>query len=328
VTKNSIQLFVTRRCQLRCTYCPVKKRDADMTPAIARKAVDFLLRRGSPDLRLDFGGGEPLLNFPVVQEAVEYAEDRAPKLGKRLSFYMVTNAIEFDEARLAWLSRRPFALELSLDGSRRDHNLQKPPAVLGLDPYAATSAGIARVLASGLECVVVAVADPSRAGRLAANFEHLLGLGLRAFDLSYAVGAFWPPEDQAVFFSQVRAIVKRHRSELRSGKIRLGNLGGRVEPTVLNAELMVDTDGSLHLMSEWMFETTPAGARAPFRLGRVQDRPDINAIHWSPFHCHYTLVRMYDGDARLRRVILNNIAFGREVGRFFAALKEELHGGR
>ncbi|MBI5622590.1 MAG: radical SAM protein [Elusimicrobia bacterium] len=326
--KSNIQLFVTRRCQLRCTYCPVEKREADMSPATARCAVDFLLQRRSPEARVDFGGGEPLLNFPVVREAAEYAEARARKLGKRLSFYMVTNAIELDAGKLAWLSKRRFSLELSLDGSRRDHNLQKPAADPGLDPYAATRGGVERALAAGLDCVVVAVADPSRAGNLARNFEHLLGLGARRFDLSYSVGSLWRPEDEAVFFSQVRSIVRRHRAELRRGVIGLGNLGGRVEPTVLNAELMVDTDGSLHLMSEWLFETTrPTGAR-PFPLGRVQDRPDINAIDWGRFHCYYTLVRMHGQDERVRRVILNNIDFGTKVGAFFAGLDRELHGSR
>ncbi|MBI5881812.1 MAG: radical SAM protein [Elusimicrobia bacterium] len=326
--KSNIQLFVTRRCHLRCTYCPVEKRDADMSPATARQAADFLLRRESREIRLDFGGGEPLLNFSAVRAAAEYAESRAKELGKRLSFYMVTNAIELDASKLAWMARRRFSLELSLDGSRRDHNIQKPPACQGLDPYAATRRGVELALGSGVECVVVAVADPARAGRLAANFEHLLDLGARSFDLSYAVGSFWKEEDEALFFRQVRAIVRRHRAELRSGKIRLGNLGGRVEPTVLNSELMVDTDGSLHLMSEWLFETTRPAAPAPFRLGRVQDRPDINAIRWSRFHCYYTLVRMHGRDERVRRVLLNNIAFGERVGAFFASLNEELHGGR
>ncbi|MBI4677228.1 MAG: radical SAM protein [Elusimicrobia bacterium] len=326
--KSNIQLFVTRRCQLRCTYCPVAKRDADMALPTALQAADFLLGHRNGDLRMDFGGGEPLLNFPVVREAAEYAEARARERGKRLSFYMVTNAIELDGAKLEWMARRRFVLELSLDGNRRDHNLQKPPAKEGLDPYAATRRGVELALRSGVECLVVAVADPARVGRLSENFEHLLDIGARSFDLSYAVGSFWGDDDAAVFFSQVGRIARRHLRQLRRGEIRLGNLGGRVEPTVLNSELMVDTDGSLHLLSEWMFETAKPCAQPPFRLGRVQERPDINAIRWSRFHCYYTLARMYGRDARVRRVILNNMAFGTKVGRFFEALSERIHGRR
>ena len=63
-------------------------------------------------------------------------------------------------------------------------------------------------------------------------------------------------------------------------------------------------------------------------MGNVNDKPDINSIYWSRFQCYYSLVRMYDGDPRVRDVVLNNIAFGCRAGRFFAALKERLYGTR
>lgn len=323
--KGNIQLFVTRRCQLRCTYCPIQKGEADMSPATARLGADFLMRHRSPRLRLDFGGGEPLLNFDVVREAADYAARRARSLGKELSFYMVTNAVAFDDEKLDWLVRRRVLLELSLDGRPADHNRHKPAFAPGLDPYQATRRGVEKALRAGAEFFVIAVASPSNVRRLADNFEHLHALGVRSFDLSYALGSCWSREDQEAYFAQVRRIVSRHRRALVRGGLRLGNLSQRNEPTVLSSELMVDTDGSLHLLSEWMFETTP-GRPAPYRWGRVQDRPDINAVYWSRFHCLYTLLRMHEDRPAVRRAVLNNIDFGARVGRFFAALSEGLRG--
>lgn len=315
--KANLQLFVTRRCQLRCRYCPILKGDGVMSAETARKGADLLLGHSSPRLRLDFGGGEPLLNFEVVRETADHAARRARALGKDLSFYMVTNAVLLDGAALDWAARLGILLELSLDGGRDDHNRFKAAYDRGLDPYAATRAGVERAVRAGVPHFVIMVASPANVRRLAENFEHLLDMGVRRVDISYAIGGVWSPEDEEAFFGQVRTILARHRAALDSGELYLGNARKRVEPTILNSELMVDTDGGLHQMSEWMFETTPAEAPAPFPLGTVDEVRDVNALRWSRFHAYYTLLTMHAGDEGVRSAVLNNIAFGLRVGRFF-----------
>ncbi len=315
--KANLQLFVTRRCQLRCRYCPIRKGEDSMSAETARKGADLLLGHRSARLRLDFGGGEPLLNFGVVRETAAYAAGRARALGKDLRFYMVTNAVLLDDAVLDWAKREGVLLELSLDGAREDHNRFKTAHERGLDAYEATRAGVQRAARAGAPHFVIMVASPVNVRRLAENFEHLLDLGARRVDISYAIGGIWSREDGEAFFAQLEEILRRHARALESGEIYLGNARKRVEPTILNSELMVDVDGGLHQMSEWMFETTPATGTAPFPLGSVHDAPDINALAWSRFRSYYTLVRLHEGRPSVREALLNNIAFGLRVGRFF-----------
>lgn len=322
--KPNLQLFVTRRCQLRCRYCPVAKGSATMSAETARLGAELLLTHRSPRLRLDFGGGEPLLNFEVVKETAAHAARRARALGKDLRFYMVTNALLLDDAVLEWARERGVLLELSLDGAREDHNRFKAAHARGVDPYAATRAGVERAVRSGTPHFVIMVASPANVRRLAVNFEHLLDLGARSIDISYAIGGVWSPEDADAFFAQVRTVLERHAGPIASGEIVLGNAAKRVEPTLLNSELMVDTDGSLHQMSEWMFETTAPTGPAPFPLGRVEDARDMNALSWSRFRAHYTLLRMHGGDPAVRAAVLNNIEFGLRAGRFFEAERGRL----
>ncbi len=317
--KANLQLFTTRRCQLRCRYCPILKGESVMPLSTALKGADLLLGHRSPRLRLDFGGGEPLLNFEVVSEVSDYAARRARALGKDLGFYMVTNGVLLDDAVLDWAARRGVLLELSMDGARPDHNRFKAAYDRGLDPYAATRAAVERALRAGAPHFVIMVASPANARRLAENFEHLFELGVRHMDLSYAIGASWSEEDQAVFFEQVERVLTRHARALEEGSVQLGNARARLEPTVLNSELMVDPDGSLHQMSEWMFETTPATGTVPFPVGSLDTVKDINALRWSRFHSYYTLVRLYEGRPEVRAALLNNISFGLRVGRFFRA---------
>lgn len=317
--KANLQLFVTRRCQLRCRYCPILKGEAIMPLATALKGADLLLGHGASRLRLDFGGGEPLLNFDVVREVSAYAARRAKSLGKDLGFYMVTNGVLIDDAFLEWARERKVLLEFSMDGAPADHNRFKAAYDRGLDPYAATRAGVERAQRAGAAHFVIMVASPANAGRLAENFEHLFDLGVRRVDMSYAIGGLWSEEDEASYFEQVSRVLSRHARALDSGEIQLGNARQRVEPTVLNSELMVDPDGSLHQMSEWMFETRPPRREPPFPIGTLDSVSDINVLRWSRFHSYYTLATMYDGDPEIRAVLLNNIAFGLRVGKFFRA---------
>lgn len=322
--KANLQLFVTRRCQLRCRYCPILKGDSIMPLSVALKGADLLLGHRASRLRLDFGGGEPLLNFDVVREASAYAARRAKELGKELSFYMVTNGVLIDDAFLDWARERGVLLEFSMDGTPEDHNRWKAAYDRGLDPYKATRAGVERAQRAGAPHFVIMVTSPANAGRLAENFEHLFDIGVRRVDLSYAIGSLWSPEDEAVYFEQVSRVLSRHARALDSGEIRLGNARQRVEPTILNSELMVDPDGSLHQMSEWMFETSTPRREPPFPIGTLDTVRDINVLRWSRFHSYYTLATMYDGDAKVREILLNNISFGLRVGKFFRAASSRL----
>ena len=76
-------LFLTTSCNLRCDYCYVSRNSHFMPGATLAKAIDFTLRMVEPGDRLDFGlfGGEPLLNWPLVQEAISLVEQQTENNG-------------------------------------------------------------------------------------------------------------------------------------------------------------------------------------------------------------------------------------------------------
>ena len=60
---------VTLRCEHSCPYCQVSRRSADKTlydmdDETAQRALDIALSAPGRWLKLEFQGGEPLLNFP------------------------------------------------------------------------------------------------------------------------------------------------------------------------------------------------------------------------------------------------------------------------
>ncbi len=123
-------LVVTLRCNETCVYChasraPTDALHTDMTPETAERAVDLALATTSPAVTIELQGGEPLLAFPVLRHAVEYALERNRELGKTLDFTLVTNLAAMDEEKLAWLLEHRVQICTSIDGPPDLHDRQR-----------------------------------------------------------------------------------------------------------------------------------------------------------------------------------------------------------
>jgi sulfatase maturation enzyme AslB (radical SAM superfamily) len=101
---TKLHIFVvTLRCDHSCHYCQVSRQTADrvkydMTEETAERAVDLMFRSPSPQLTLEFQGGEPLLNFGLIRFIVSRCKERAVLADKKLSIVVATNlALATDE---------------------------------------------------------------------------------------------------------------------------------------------------------------------------------------------------------------------------------------
>jgi uncharacterized protein len=71
-------IVVTLRCNETCVYCHASRADmdavhTDMTKETAEQTVRQILQTTSPDVTIEFQGGEPLVAFAVVKHIVDYA---------------------------------------------------------------------------------------------------------------------------------------------------------------------------------------------------------------------------------------------------------------
>ncbi len=119
-------VVVTLRCNHKCLYChssavDPSRTEMDMSFETARRTVDFILSGPSPSVMIEFQGGEPLLNWPVIRFVVEYARERAAAAGKQAALSLVSNFSLMTEEKLDWLLARDVALCTSLDGPEDLH---------------------------------------------------------------------------------------------------------------------------------------------------------------------------------------------------------------
>jgi uncharacterized protein len=122
---NSICLNISHNCNLRCAYCFANREGYNqdkqlMTTKTAEKAIDFLIENSKEqsNLEVSFFGGEPLMNFPVIVQTVEYAEEQGAKHGKSIRFHVTTNGTLLTPEIIKFLKEKNFSIILSLDGPK------------------------------------------------------------------------------------------------------------------------------------------------------------------------------------------------------------------
>jgi His-Xaa-Ser system radical SAM maturase HxsB len=145
---TGLHIFVvTLRCEHTCRYCqvsrqPEAKSEFDMTEETARQALELAFRSPSPHLKIEFQGGEPLLNFPLVRWITAEARQMNKEHGKDLQFVIATNLALLDEEILSFCAEHDVYLSTSIDGPQDLHNGNRRRP--GQDSWQQAVAGIRR----------------------------------------------------------------------------------------------------------------------------------------------------------------------------------------
>ena len=143
-------IVVTLRCNMNCIYCHASSKSAkemkyDMDKETARNTVDFIFQSPSRDIRIEFQGGEPMLNWDIVKYINEYAQEKNKQVGKNLKITIVTNFTEMDDDKLDYLIKNEIDICTSLDGPKEVHDYNRP--YVGGSNYEQVIRGIKKVMA-------------------------------------------------------------------------------------------------------------------------------------------------------------------------------------
>jgi uncharacterized protein len=204
-------LCVTLRCNLACAYCYVGKNHATMSLATSRRALDFIFRHAPPNSSIEIGffGGEPLLEFPLVQNITDLVETHPSYDPARVSLTVTTNGTIFSDAIATFLKAHAFKVCMSCDG---------PPHVQNL--FRRTSEGketapmVERTLMLAQQALspvlVNAVYHPQTLRHLPETLDYLSGLGLRQIFLNPDYSARWTRLEAEELPAVYRALADRY----------------------------------------------------------------------------------------------------------------------
>lgn len=130
---KALCINIAHDCNLRCQYCFAGQGGYGqwrmlMSVDVARRAVDFLIAHSGPreHCELDFFGGEPLMNWHVVQQTIDYVHKQEKKHGKKIKMSLTTNGLLLDKEKVKYLTDNHISLILSLDGRKEMHDRMRP----------------------------------------------------------------------------------------------------------------------------------------------------------------------------------------------------------
>ena len=139
---NSPQLIfeITDRCNLSCEYCGYGKyynnyeqrKNINMNFDIFKETIFFMEKiwklqsvHSKQNIRISFYGGEPLLNFRFIEEAITLIKNL--NVNKNFSFSMTTNAI-YLKKHIDFLAENKFDILISIDGDRYGDSYRNFPS--------------------------------------------------------------------------------------------------------------------------------------------------------------------------------------------------------
>ena len=126
---KALCLHIAHSCNLDCSYCfaaggKYHGKDSLMSFEVGKRALDFLIENSGTrrNLEVDFFGGEPLLNFDVVKQLVNYARSIEKEHNKNFRFTLTTNGVLIDDDVISFCNKEMDNVVLSLDGRREKHD--------------------------------------------------------------------------------------------------------------------------------------------------------------------------------------------------------------
>ena len=88
--------------------------------------MDIAFESPAVRIKIEFQGGEPLLNFPLISTIVSAAKAKAATADKKVDFVIASNLALLDETILAFCKENDVLLSTSLDGPADLHNKNRP----------------------------------------------------------------------------------------------------------------------------------------------------------------------------------------------------------
>lgn len=126
---TALHIFaVTNKCNLNCLYCQAHSQSSELEYSMdkdtGRKVIDFALQSPNKSLTFEFQGGEPLLNFDVIKDMIDYS--KAVNVDKSIEYTIVTNLLNMTEDKLQYLIDNEVHICTSLDGPKIVHDNNRP----------------------------------------------------------------------------------------------------------------------------------------------------------------------------------------------------------
>jgi uncharacterized protein len=223
-----IELISTEACNLACKYCFEEEMlgPRRMSTDVAQAAVDLLIdySREEPSVYISHFGGEPTLNFDLIYNVTEYAEERVAAVGKTVSFDMTTNGLLLTEETVDYCANHDIKVLLSIDGLEPSHDLYRVDKK-GRGTFERAAHGLAILKRRQSWVGVKMTVMPVNVARLLEDVVGLYGLGVNQFVIGAATGVEWLSESIQSFGDELKRVYDWYQ-EHKGVNLRISDFDG------------------------------------------------------------------------------------------------------
>ena len=181
---------ISKLCNLSCTYCaPATKRSSflnkeiDFNNNIFEKIAGFITANSGYSFCVEFQGGEPLINFKVIEYFVLKIKELSVPLNKKPTFRLVSNLLLLNNEIVEFLVRNNVEVNTSLDGPEHLHNKNRI-ASGKINCYQKVIEGISRFKQHQINVGVLAVVTKDSLNIPEEIVDHFYSLSILKFVLN------------------------------------------------------------------------------------------------------------------------------------------------
>lgn len=208
---REIVLNLSGHCNLRCPYCFARHDDSfrfgDFTSHQAFDVIDFCLSQNPKfdEYTIFFFGGEPLMNFKVMEDVVNYVRYKYSSV--KFRYGVTTNGTIVNDEVMQFLKKHKITTLLSFDGL--DNNR---PFANGQSSTALVLENIRRLISHNVPLVIRATLLTT-SNRLFDNLMYLESIGVN-FEFAFAFGTSSEDTNLSDYTNEARENVKTQLNQI------------------------------------------------------------------------------------------------------------------
>lgn len=224
---TAASLNLTQNCNLRCSYCfNGDKTTKRMSFETAKKCVDFILKEASEaninllngkqrQVELQFWGGEPLLEWDMIKDLVDYSENSHYK-DVRVNFSGTTNGTLLTPEKFDFMQDHQVFFMVSLDGTPETHNRYRK-FVDGRGSQEDTIYNVKEALKRWPFLKIRMSPYPERIGNFCNDVQYLVHSGINDIMWSPVYESNWTDEAWLTWEDQLYRLVDMVAANARKG---------------------------------------------------------------------------------------------------------------
>ena len=221
----TLEVSVTEKCNLGCPYCYVANRPTWMTKDVFDKGIKdvhkLMERSGDKDYYVSFFGGEPMLNWDLIQHAVPVLQADPKNTGINI----ITNLTMVDEEKAAWIKENNVGISWSFDGMGSNESRPLLPILENTNPETEQLFNGILDLYNNKRDIIMGLTNgckvmiwPGNTKEMVENFEFLLDYGIDHPDFSLVRDDVWTIDDIKQYKYELEKLTDLYIEKVRGGK--------------------------------------------------------------------------------------------------------------